>query len=75
MTANTGQSVGTFWPVLAVMAGWVVPLVHIGDGVKRIQMRGYNEMELSDGVFTIWNTFDAARWVHVALGQVPCVHT
>ena len=46
---------GTFWPVLAVMAGWVAPLVHIGDGVK-IQMRGYKKMELSDGVFMVWTT-------------------
>ena len=38
------------------MAGWVAPLVHIGDGVKRIQMRGYNKMELSDGVFMVWTT-------------------
>ena len=29
---------GHIWPVLAVMAGWVAPLVHIGDGVKRIQI-------------------------------------
>ena len=47
---------GTLWPVLAVMAGWVAPLVYIGDGVKRIQMRGYNKMELSDGVFMVWTT-------------------
>ena len=46
---------GTLWPVLAVMAGWVAPLVHIGDSVKRIQMRGY-KMKLSDGVFTVWTT-------------------
>ena len=59
---------GTFWPVLAVMAGWVAPLVDISDGVKRIQMRGYKKMELSDGVFMVWTT-DAARCVHVALGH------
>jgi len=29
---------GTLCPVLAVMVGWVAPLVHIGDGVKRIQI-------------------------------------
>ena len=29
---------GTLWPVLAVMAGWVAPLVHIGDGVKWTQI-------------------------------------
>ena len=29
---------GTLWPVSAVMAEWVAPLVHIGDGVKRIQI-------------------------------------
>ena len=38
-------------------------------------MRGYNEMKLSDGVFTIWNTsFDAARCVHMALGHtLACI--
>ena len=29
---------GILWPVLAVMAGWVVPLVHIDDGVKWTQI-------------------------------------
>ena len=46
---------GTLCPVLAVMAGWVAPLVHIGDSIKRIQRRGY-KMKLSDGVFTVWTT-------------------
>ena len=58
---------------LAIMAGWVAPLVHIGDGVKRIQMRGYNKMELSDGVFMVWTTLmllggcTCGTWAHFGL--------
>ena len=29
---------GTLWPALAVMARWVVPLVHIGNSVKKIRI-------------------------------------
>ena len=35
---HTWWHLGTLWPVLAVMAGWVAPLVHIGDGVKWTQI-------------------------------------
>ena len=42
---------GTLWPVLAVMAGWVAPLVHIGDGVKRIQIYQRTLSSISD---VIW---------------------
>ena len=39
---------GTLWPVLAVMAEWVAPLVHIGDGVKRIQIYQKTLSSISD---------------------------
>ena len=55
LAVHTWQ-LGTRWPVLAVMAGRLARLVQIGDGVKRIQMRAYNKMELSDGVFMVWTT-------------------
>ena len=42
---------GTLWPVLAVMAGWVAPLVHIGDGIKRIQIYQRTLSSISD---VIW---------------------
>ena len=42
---------GTLWPVLAVMVGWVVPLVHIADGVKRIQIYQKTLSSVSD---VIW---------------------
>ena len=58
---------GTLWPVLAVMAGWVAPLVYIGDGVKRIQMRGYNKMELSDG-WCLHSLDHLAPLVHIGDG-------
>ena len=29
---------GTLWPVLAVMVGWVAPLVHIGDSINWTQI-------------------------------------
>ena len=29
---------GTLWPVLAVMLGWVAPLVHIGDSINWTQI-------------------------------------
>ena len=36
---------GTLWPVLAVVAGWVAPFVHIGNGVNMIQI--YQRTNLS----------------------------
>ena len=42
---------GTLWPILAVMAGWVAPLVHIGDGVKWIQIYQRTLSSISD---VIW---------------------
>ena len=42
---------GTLWPVLAVMAGWVAPLVYIGDGIKRIQIYQRTLSSISD---VIW---------------------
>ena len=42
---------GTLWPVLTVMAGWVAPLVHIGKGVKRIQIYQRTLSSISD---VIW---------------------
>ena len=42
---------GTHWPVLAVMSGWVAPLVHIGDSVKKIQIYRRTSSSISD---VIW---------------------
>ena len=42
---------GTLWPVLAVMAGWVAPLAHIGDGFKKIQIYKKTLSSISD---VIW---------------------
>ena len=39
---------GTLWPVLAVMAGWVAPSVYIGDGLKRIQIYQKTLSSISD---------------------------
>ena len=48
---------GTLWLYLAVMAGWVAPLVHIGDGVKKIQIYRRALSSISD---VIWmNTVDS----------------
>ena len=38
-------------PVLAVMAGWVAPLVHIGDSVKRIQIYQRTLSSISDAIW------------------------
>ena len=46
-----GVPLGTLWPVLAVMAGWVAPLVHIGDGVKRIQIYQRTLSSISDAIW------------------------
>ena len=39
---------GRLWPVLAVMVGWVAPSVHIGDGLKRIQIYQKTLSSISD---------------------------
>ena len=42
------RHLGTLWPVLAVIAGWVALLVHIGDTVKRIQIYQKTLSSISD---------------------------
>ena len=56
---------GTLWPVLAVIAGWVAPLVHTGNGVKRIQIYQRTLSSVSD---VIWMSM-----VDLGLRLVFCV--
>ena len=57
---------GTLWPV---MVGWVALLVHIGDGVKRIQIYQRTLSSISDVIWMSMVDFEL-RLVFCVLERV-----